>query len=161
MAEALCSYCSGLSIDLLVQLMHEDLRKSSRLPPPPASLCYEHHESFLDLENAANNGCPLCQFIVDCFKWAAFQDGRLPKWPVDDKPSADLAGSMYAVAKRLEVSDVKICLDNRRMTWEWIMAKSIDKMQVRVGPIYELPLVITSPRGKCQSSVDNHGCLLE
>jgi hypothetical protein len=41
------------------------------------------------------------------------------------------------------------------------MGKSIDKMLVRVGSFYELPLVITSPRGKHQSSVDSHGCLLE
>ncbi|KAI8651876.1 HET domain-containing protein [Fusarium sp. Ph1] len=150
MAQALCSYCKGLSIDRLVQLMQEDLRKSWMLPPPPASLHYQHHASFLDLENAANNGCPLCQFIVGCFKWTASQDGQIPQWPRDNKPSTNLAGSMYAVAKSLEVSDVKICLDNRCITSEWIMGKSIDRMLVRVGPFYELPLVITSPRGKRQ-----------
>ncbi|RSL91489.1 hypothetical protein CEP52_014236 [Fusarium oligoseptatum] len=150
MAEALCSYCQDLSIDRLVQLMQEDLRKSSRLPPPPATLCYQHHASFIDLENAANNGCPLCQFIIDCFKWTTYQDGPIPNWPLDNKQSDDLAGSMYAVAKKLDVSDVRICLDNRRMTSEWIMGKSIDKMIVRVGPFYELPVVITSPRGKRQ-----------
>lgn len=141
--------------------MQEDLRQSSRLPPPPASLCYQHHASFLDLENAANNGCPLCQFIVDCFKWTAYKDGHIPKWPRGNKPSAELAGSMYAVAKGLEVSDVRICLDNRDITSEWNMSRSVDKMNVRVGPFYELPLVITSPRGKYQSSVDGDGHLLE
>ncbi|KAH6991473.1 heterokaryon incompatibility protein-domain-containing protein [Ilyonectria sp. MPI-CAGE-AT-0026] len=150
MDEVLCSYCKDLSIDRLVQLMQEDLRQSSRLPPPPPSLCYQHHASFLDLENAANNGCPLCQLIVDCFKWTAYQDGHIPRWPRDHKPSAELAGSMYAVAKGLEVSDVRICLNNRHITSEWNMSRSVDQMNVRVGPFYELPLVITSPRANRQ-----------
>ncbi|KAB5540401.1 heterokaryon incompatibility protein-domain-containing protein [Coniochaeta sp. 2T2.1] len=99
-----CSFCAGLSVAYLVELAEKEF--VSRQFPKTAY--YRHHESFLDLEQAAIAGCDLCQLILDCFKGAEHDYTWPREW---QGPDSDLDTSMYTAAKELDVSDVKICIE--------------------------------------------------
>ena len=99
-----CHFCAGLSVEHLVRLAEQEF--TSRRFPEKAY--YRHHESFSDLEQSADAGCDLCQLILDCFKGVEHEY----MWPKEwQGTEGDLDGSMYAAAKELDTSDVKISLE--------------------------------------------------
>ncbi|OIW32526.1 HET-domain-containing protein [Coniochaeta ligniaria NRRL 30616] len=99
-----CKFCAGLSISHLVELAEKEFVSRNF----PKEAYYRHHESFSDLERSASGGCDLCQLILDCFKGAEHEY----TWPREWKGSdSDLDTSMYAAAKALDVSDVKISIE--------------------------------------------------
>lgn len=101
-----CKFCAGLSISHLVELAEKEFvaRKF------PKKAFYRHHESFSDLEQSADGGCDLCRLILDCFRGTETDLSNLSR--AEWRGSAcDLVTSMYAAAKALGVSDVKICVE--------------------------------------------------
>ena len=109
---ARCQPCADLTVKKLFLLTNEEF--SGQIFPLKAY--YQHHACFSDLERAANDGCDLCQFILLCFKGAVRDDYTWPsEWMSGPDASTDFeseSASMYAAAKKLEISDVKLALDS-------------------------------------------------
>lgn len=103
-----CRFCASLTISHLLNFAQQEY--SGRVFP--SSAYYKHHQDFSDLEQSAEDGCDLCRFILDCFKGAPKGD-EWYMWPTTwNHADNDLAGSMYAAVKELDVSDVKISIDS-------------------------------------------------
>ena len=126
-----CRPCADLTLEKLLLLADEE--HSGRTFPTKAY--YQHHPSFDHLERAAHNGCDLCRLILDCFKGAPRAHYT---WPLEwEGPDAD-EGSMYAVAKRLDVSDVKLALDSSTAHAGKQGVSVFDVMMVQVGRRFEI-----------------------
>lgn len=158
-----CKYCAGLFLSNLVDLTSTELHGHEF----PQAAYYQHHSCFQDLEHAANDGCDLCQLILECFKGTPFK-GDLT-WPEEwEGEGCDVERSMYAEAKDLDVSDVKISI-NSEDVWFFATLESVrvlDNLLVQVGPrqddpydeetgVYaeeglpKLRLILSTPRGIC------------
>ncbi|KAM7210750.1 HET domain containing protein [Rhypophila decipiens] len=165
-----CQFCAGISISHLIDLTTKEFDRVF-----PSTTYYRHHASFEDLEQSASNGCEICQLILDAFKatpwdealWVGTRQGR---------GSTNIDLSMYARAKGLQVSDVKISISSSEL-WadQGLEAVRIwDTLMVLVGPDYArrdlddededvkwamenwvpvLPLTLSAARGK-ESSIE-------
>lgn len=131
-----CKYCASLFLSDLVNLTSREFHGHEF----PQSAYYQHHSCFQDLEHAANDGCDLCQLILECFKGTPY-DGDLI-WPNEwEGEGCDVGSSMYAEAKCLDVSDVKISI-NSEDVWSFATlgsVKVLDNLLVQVGPRQEDP----------------------
>lgn len=122
-----CRPCANLTLDKLLLFAEEEYSGCTF----PTKAYYEHHPSFNHLEQAAKDGCDLCRLILDCFKGSARDHYTWP--PEWEEPDGDVEGPMYAAAKRLDVSDVKLALDS---STAFAGAKGVsvfDVMMVQVG----------------------------
>ncbi|KAK3353762.1 heterokaryon incompatibility protein-domain-containing protein [Lasiosphaeria hispida] len=100
-----CRFCAGLTISHLIELAKEEFTGHTF----PDNAYYQHHACFADLEQSAEDGCGLCQLILDCFKGAEREDYEWPRtWAGAE---ADNDWSMYSAAKEMDMSDVKIAID--------------------------------------------------
>ncbi|KAF2665660.1 HET-domain-containing protein [Microthyrium microscopicum] len=125
-----CHHCSGLSIEALVELAEREF--SAHIFPKHAF--YQHHSSFSNLEQSALQGCDFCGLILECFKGSP---GQYETWPYKWEGSQnDITKSMYAFAKELDESDIKIALNAGNLylnrTIEEVLV--FDSVLVQVGP---------------------------
>ena len=147
-----CRPCADLTLEKLLLLADEE--HSGRIFPTKAY--YHHHPSFDHLERAAHNGCDLCRLILDCFKGARRGNYIWP--PAWEGPDADVEGSMYAAAKRLDVSDVRLALDSSAAYLGKQGVCVFDVMMVQLGNKYDywteqvppLRLTLSASRGEFQ-----------
>ncbi|TLS20828.1 uncharacterized protein PpBr36_10680 [Pyricularia pennisetigena] len=159
-----CSECAQLSIESLVELARIEFTAHSF----PQESYYRHHASFDDLERSAGDGCGFCGLVLECFQRSICIDDEDPLiWP-DEWDSGQLpsppAGSntMYAVAKSLHVSDIKLCVNATHLYHRQTIeeAQVFDEIMVQVGPLevqshdeteWSMPplrLTMESPRGQ-------------
>ncbi|KAK1830601.1 HET-domain-containing protein [Podospora conica] len=122
-----CRPCAELTIDKLYLLTEEEYSGCTF----PTKAYYKHHPTFGHLEQAANDGCDFCRLILDCFKGAERDHYTWP--PEWEGLDADLEWSMYAAAKRLDVSDVKLALDSSTAISSEKGVCAFDVMMVQVG----------------------------
>ncbi|KAB5576438.1 heterokaryon incompatibility protein-domain-containing protein [Coniochaeta sp. 2T2.1] len=129
-----CHFCAGLSVAHLVELAEKEFMSRQF----PKTAYYKHHESFSDLEQAANAGCDICQLILDCFKGVEHEYTWPREWQGTD---SDLDTSMYAAAKELDVSDVKTCLEADQCFYGDTIehVRVFDTLVVQVGSDEERP----------------------
>ncbi|KAH0443062.1 heterokaryon incompatibility protein [Colletotrichum camelliae] len=111
-----CIYCTKLSIEALVELA----KISFEAQRFPQDAYYQHHDSFSALEQSAYNGCDLCQVILQCFQQTPCEAEQPLEWPQEwnETTNASLDGyphTMYSVAKGLDVSDVKLCINTSHL----------------------------------------------
>ncbi|RYO90416.1 hypothetical protein DL763_005336 [Monosporascus cannonballus] len=132
-----CEYCAKLTVSRLVELAEEGYAEQTVFPH---SSYYQHHGSFSELERSAGNGCDLCRLIVDCFRGAPFDPSSFPLvWPETwiGPERCDIAKSMYAAAKQLPVSDVKLALRASHEWYELDKVRMFDTIMVLIGPVDE------------------------
>jgi hypothetical protein len=152
-----------MSIDLLVRLAKEEFKPRKF----PDHAFYEHHRSFVDLEEAALGGCKFCQTILERFRAGQSPDFGYQEW-IGWYPSHDV-DSIYAAAKELlSSSDVKISMNYSYTLGDndWHHNVHYDEILVQVGPMQgsssgakystteevQLPtlrLTVTSIKGTC------------
>ncbi len=114
---ARCNFCTQLSISCLLDLYYEDGVDEYGYPNYSMERFYQHHQSISNLEQAANNGCDLCQLILDSFKGLPAQADRSEWWP-------DI--------KALPDTNVRIRINS----WGYIDGMdAIDELEVHVGPL--------------------------
>ncbi|KAF6797617.1 heterokaryon incompatibility protein, partial [Colletotrichum sojae] len=107
-----CSRCAKLSIESLLDLARIDFTAHTF----SKEAFFKHHKSFDDLEDAAREGCDLCRLVLESFQRAPCPDEDPWEWPdewIEDtefRPE-DRSGTMYSIAKGLQVSDIKLCLN--------------------------------------------------
>jgi hypothetical protein len=131
----LCQPCANLSFQQLVDLAKQEF--TVRLDAFPKSAFYAHHASFHDLEQSAISGCDLCRLILDLSK-----SYNATSWSLEWQPdTCDIKSSMYATAKALEVSDVKIALTSSYFFSNYTVdvdePRIYDGFRVQVGPSEE------------------------
>ena len=129
-----CRLCAGLSINVLVELARKEFAGRDM----PQWAFYQHHNSIQDLESSADRGCDFCILIVECFKGTPVDANSWPRWPPRWTGTAcKPEDSMFASAKELPVSDIKICINSSHI----YASDTIDQVQVfdhllvHVGPI--------------------------
>lgn len=130
-----CAHCNNLTIEGLIELAKIELADTVRVPK---RAYYQHHKSVTDLENSANAGCDLCSLIVRCLKGNEVTDSlAADKWVGTD---CDLEESLFAAAKRLPYSDVKICIASGEVSYEDTLDSThvLDTILVQVGPLVDL-----------------------
>ncbi|RYP31929.1 hypothetical protein DL767_005470 [Monosporascus sp. MG133] len=129
-----CEYCAKLTVSRLVELAEEEYVEQTEFPQ---RAYYQHHSSFNELDRSAENGCDLCRLIIDCFRGAPV-DAEDPwlTWPETwvGPERCDIAESMYAAAKQLPVSDVKLALRADHQPNELDTVRMFDMILVKVGP---------------------------
>ncbi|KAL6831267.1 hypothetical protein J3E69DRAFT_379138 [Trichoderma sp. SZMC 28015] len=133
-----CRLCSGLTVEALIELAKQEFSGHEF----PASAYYQHHNSFHDLEQAANAGCDLCLLIVDCFKgipWIRGESYQFSSY-LWEKPEIELEDSAYDAAKQLTLSDVKLSIgtDHVYLGDGLDKVRSFNTLLVQIGPT-ELP----------------------
>lgn len=131
-----CQYCANLNVDLLVGLAQKEFRGRVF----PKSAFYKHHSCFHDLEQSADDGCELCQLIINCFRGVE-EEGYF--WPRTWKGQAcDVNASMYAAAKQLAISDVKVAIDAATCytSDEIEYVNVFDTLMIQVGISEDAPL---------------------
>ncbi len=130
---ARCKLCAGLSVRVLLDLAKEEFGSWDF----PRRAFYQHHQSLHDLEEAARQGCDLCHLILDSFKGAPTENDRPTTWPRNWLgPQCPIDGSMYAVAKGLPDSNVRVCI-NSDAYYSLITLNEVsmlDMLLVQVGP---------------------------
>lgn len=130
---ARCQYCTGLSISGLVRLAQEEFLGHEF----PHQAFYQHQPSFNDLEKAAEHGCDLCQLILECFKGSPTNQDPPYVWPDEWLGSqCSIDTSMYAVAKELPDSNVRICINSDNVYGSDAIEKVsvFDTVLVQIGP---------------------------
>lgn len=130
-----CQFCTNLSIRLLVNLAKREFSGSDF----PRHAYYQHHPSLLDLEKSGDNGCDLCQLVIECLK-ATPADDSLAGWQPDlISPVCKLEDSLYAAAMPLPTSDVKVCIASSAVyLGRPIEEVSVfDALMIQVGPLEE------------------------
>ena len=135
---ARCRFCVGLSISGLIELAEQEL--SGHYMPQRAF--YQHHSSIIDLESSAHRGCDFCTLIIECFKGTPSDSDRFPQWPATwtDPTTRELENSMWAVAKELPASDIKICINSSNISAseDIDQVRVFDTLLIHVGPIEEI-----------------------
>ncbi|KAI6552575.1 hypothetical protein MCOR04_010870 [Pyricularia oryzae] len=133
-----CIPCARLSVESLVELARIEFEAHIF----PQNAYYQHHASFDDLEASANNGCDFCGLILECFQQSISKDKRPLLWPYEWDPEQPLSrptgsDTMYAVAKSLSVSDIKLCVNATHLyLGQGIKeARVFDEILVQVGPL--------------------------
>ncbi|RYP09897.1 hypothetical protein DL764_001031 [Monosporascus ibericus] len=134
-----CEYCAKLTVSRLVELAEEEYVEQTEFPQ---RAYYQHHSSFSELDRSAGNGCDLCRLIIDCFRGAPVgfvveDPWEFPlTWPETwvGPERCDIAESMYAAAKQLPVSDVKLALRADHQPNELDTVRMFDTILVKVGP---------------------------
>ncbi|PKK54203.1 hypothetical protein CI102_1010 [Trichoderma harzianum] len=133
-----CRPCSGLSAETLIGLAEQEFSGHEF----PASAHYQHHNSFHDLEQAANGGCNLCSLIVDCFKGIPWIRGESYQFSscLWETPGIEIEGSAYDAAKQLALFDVKLSIgtDHVYLGDGLDKVRSFNTLLVQIGPT-ELP----------------------
>ncbi|TLD33671.1 hypothetical protein PspLS_01655 [Pyricularia sp. CBS 133598] len=134
-----CSQCVRLSVESLVELARIEFG-AHRFPQESY---YQHHASFHDLERSASDGCDFCELILESFHRSICKDDEPPllwpdKWDSEQPQSRPTSSNtMYAVAKSLGVSDIKLCINAthlyHRQTFK--EAQVFDEIMVQVGPV--------------------------
>ncbi|KAJ4375897.1 hypothetical protein N0V83_001175 [Neocucurbitaria cava] len=130
-----CALCNNLTIEGLIELARIELADSVWVPK---RAYYQHHNSVTDLENSANAGCDLCSLLVSCLKGNEDTDSLAAnKWIGID---CDLEESLFAAAKRLPYSDVKICIASGEASYGDTLDSIhvLDTILVQVGPLVDL-----------------------
>ena len=126
-----CKYCAGLFLSDLVDLTQREFEGHSF----PKVAYYQHHSCFDDLEQAANDGCDLCQLILDCFRGTPFK-GEI-NWPEEwEGPQCNIDTSIYSETKYLDATDVKISINSEHVYSDEPLEKVrvLDNLLVQVGP---------------------------
>ncbi|RYO97731.1 hypothetical protein DL765_011108 [Monosporascus sp. GIB2] len=121
----------------LVELAEEEYAEPTDFPQ---RAYYQHHSSFGELDRSAGNGCDLCRLIIDCFRGTPFDSSDFPiRWPQTwvGPERCDIAESMYAAAKELPVSDVKLALhaDHHYVPYTLDKVRMFDTIMVQIGPV--------------------------
>ncbi|OHW95973.1 heterokaryon incompatibility protein [Colletotrichum incanum] len=131
-----CSHCITLTVEGLIELAKREFEAQEF----PKEAYYQHHVSFDSLEQAACGGCDLCRLILNCFLCTP-GSGEPIDWPGewDDTLGISQEGqpqTMYSIAKRLEVSDVKLAINATHLYgWQPINDVQVfDEIMVQVGP---------------------------
>ncbi|RYP40070.1 hypothetical protein DL766_000094 [Monosporascus sp. MC13-8B] len=132
-----CEYCAKLTVSRLVELAEEEYADQTDFPQ---RAYYQHHSSFSELERSAENGCDLCRLIIDCFTGAPSNSPDFPfLWPKTwvGPEHCDIAESVYAAAKELPVSDVKLALHAEYQYRPFTLDKvrMFDTIMVQIGPV--------------------------
>lgn len=151
---ARCRFCADLSIEHLVSLAKDQLEGFHLFSH---QAFYQHQPSFTELEKSAENGCDLCSLILRCFKGTPSASGELatentsqpargpPPMFFDDWPQEWLgaacqpADSMYALAKRLADSSVRMVLSSDHLhackpQLSPVTGALLDTLLVQLGP---------------------------
>lgn len=130
---ARCQYCSVLSISRLVTLAEIEFEAHS----VSRQGFFQHHQSFQDLEQAADRGCDLCQLILDCFKGSPNEQDVPGLWPTEWLGlECDIKTSMYTAAIALPDSNVRISINSSHVYLTDNIDKVVvfDRILVQVGP---------------------------
>ncbi len=131
---ARCKLCAGLSVSTLLDLAKEEFKGCEF----PRRAFYQHHQSFHDLEEAAERGCDFCSLILNEFKGTLTKDdGRPVTWPRNWLGSqCPIDDSMYAVAKELPDSNVRIGINSDAYYSATTLneVSMLDTLLVQVGP---------------------------
>lgn len=160
-----CKHCANLSVSALVDLAKADFAVHTF----PDQAFYRHHSSFDKLESSGDNGCDFCRLVLECFKRTPTKDDEPTYWPSEWVGPEDYSeDSMYTIAKKLPISDVKLCISSAAMYSTDPLAKAsmLDTVMVQVGPkssedeeydeIWGLPpllLTLSTPRGKFSTTL--------
>ncbi|KAJ4388103.1 hypothetical protein N0V93_008708 [Gnomoniopsis smithogilvyi] len=128
-----CRYCEKLSIESLVSLAKDELHGYRKFPKK--AFC-EHQPSVEDLESSAKDGCDLCGLILDCLLVTTAKDTY---WTISDPEEQDCSpdDSLYAAAKCLETSSVKIAISADHLDIErqpLPAGYQLDTILIQVGP---------------------------
>lgn len=129
-----CQCCEKLFLSDLVALAQKEFTANEF----PQNSFYQHHSSFDALEQAANDGCNFCQLVLECFKGTPSREstGDL-LWPKEWlRGDCDVSESMYAEAKDLDESSIKIAINSTHVyaTVDLDAVEAFDALLVRVGP---------------------------
>lgn len=130
-----CHFCRDLSIETLVSLAKKEIDGYHSFPQ---QAFYQHQPSIDDLEASASNGCDLCDLILGCLCVSSPEmllGTGSPEQREDQ--DCDLDESMYAVAKMLEVSSIKIAITADHLYCNEVTLPAdcqLDTLLVQVGP---------------------------
>ena len=103
-----CVKCVNLTIVNLVRLASEEFAQPDAVPKYGH---FKHHKSVQGLEDSAVKRCDFCSLVIDCLK--RYSEGSVNRltlareWRDDQCVYED---SLYAAAKNLPMSDVKISI---------------------------------------------------
>ncbi|KXH68820.1 hypothetical protein CSAL01_00088 [Colletotrichum salicis] len=117
-----CAPCASLTIEALIELAQVDFQAHEF----PKEAFYRHHESFDALEEAARDGCGLCQLILE-------------EWNTDLCPLEEgQQRSMYSIAKQLQPSDIKLSINATHLYGRQLIDEALvfDEIMVQVGAPY-------------------------
>lgn len=94
----LCKFCDGLSISGLIELAEIEFSGDDF----PREAYYQHHASYADLVESANNGCELCELFHRGFTEMVVEGGYWDEYTLHDAVQGiDSAGLS---------TDLKICI---------------------------------------------------
>ncbi|KAF4820045.1 hypothetical protein CGCSCA5_v004055 [Colletotrichum siamense] len=134
-----CIYCAKLSIQALVELA----KISFEAQRFPRDAYYQHHDSFSALEQSAHDGCDLCQVILQCFQQTPCEAEQPLEWPQEWNETSEASSdgypqTMYSVAKGLDISDVKLCINTSHLYDSQGLrdVKVFDEIIVQVGTLH-------------------------
>ncbi|KAL7963429.1 heterokaryon incompatibility protein domain-containing protein [Trichoderma compactum] len=129
-----CRLCSDLSVETLIRFAKQEFSGHEF----PASAYYQHHNTFHDLEQAANAGCEFCLLIVDCFKGIPWIRGESYEFSsyLWEQPGIEIEDSAYDAAKQLALSDVKLSIgtDHVYLGDDLDKVRSFNTLLVQIGP---------------------------
>lgn len=130
-----CRFCRDLSIETLVSLAKKEIDGYHSFPQ---QAFYQHQPSINDLEASASNGCDLCDLILGCL-FVTSPETLLGTGSPEQREDqdCDLDESMYAVAKTLETSCIKIAITADHLYCNEVKLPAdcqLDTLLVQVGP---------------------------
>ncbi|KAK1624048.1 heterokaryon incompatibility protein-domain-containing protein [Colletotrichum phormii] len=134
-----CAPCASLTIEALIELAQVEFQAHAF----PKEAFYRHHESFDALEEAARDGCDLCQLILKCFIHTPCDVPGPLEWPrewdVDLCPLEEgQQRSMHSIAKQLQPSDIKLSINATHLYGRQLIDEALvfDEIMVQVGAPY-------------------------
>ncbi|CAO2655121.1 Nn.00g101850.m01.CDS01 [Neocucurbitaria sp. VM-36] len=131
-----CKFCANLSISHLVSLVKAESTVKVKAVEGyfPQHTFYQHHGSIKDVQTSADEGCDLCDLLVECLKGYADPSHIYAQTWIG--PSCEPNESLLAAATRSPSSDIKIRLLPRGSTHLDSLkgAQTLDTLYVQIGP---------------------------
>ncbi|KAI1772623.1 hypothetical protein F4818DRAFT_424982 [Hypoxylon cercidicola] len=135
-----CKYCAALSISGLIDVAGKEFGSEYEVP----ETALYHHRLLDDLELSADNGCGFCTLILDCFKDTPVnEDFKTWVWRREwIGPACKLEDSMFSLAKKLPLTDIKIYIDASHVA-AWQDVRVFDTVFIVVGRSRHIRLITT------------------